>query len=153
MKLPLPSIWRRNGGVQAQLHSFSTSENRWVWSTSCPGHSTSAKESSYSLSRRVGGPKSWSPGLWEDKNLFSQPGFENRTLQPVSQSVTNIILRLTNWDMKPCGLVDMNLKCRRNKLSPSSKLHELLLLRYPTSWGSQVPRNVCIYQSTRRHIS
>jgi hypothetical protein len=37
---------------------------------------------------------------------FPHPGFENRTLQPVSQSVyrlpkTNIILKLTKGDMTP----------------------------------------------------
>jgi len=51
-------------------------------------------------------------------------------LKPVNTKFTAF------WDMTPWSLVDMNLKGRRNKLSPSSKLHELILLRYPTSWGS-----------------
>ena len=67
----------------------STSVLYWGgWSTPCPGHFTSWKETQYPPYRRLGGPWGQSGQL---QKISPPPGFDSWTIQPIASCHTNYI--------------------------------------------------------------
>ena len=74
-----------HGETEVQLHSFLTLPlDGGEGSTSRPGQLNHATERRYPLNNRLDGTQSPSGRFGGETNVFSLPGFEHRTIQPVA---------------------------------------------------------------------
>jgi hypothetical protein len=116
-----PSVKVKNQGLQekrrySSAHSYLPTLYGGEWSMSHPDCSTPKKKSWYALTRRPGGPQSWSENFGEKKNLCPYQDSNPRMSKPMPS-------HYTDWDTLEFDHFTVKMSSHRHKLTKVHKHH------------------------------